>query len=153
MGLTVLWLETWISQSSGVKTIDMQVVLYLAGFIVLLFILIAVFSVNSPEVSPTEEAANDIMDEVLQAEAPQPPPADLFVREEDLIEVQEPVKVGDLDFLPSQGLVAMDNEPMQEPTQEPVQEPVQEQKPTPEVKEPVKKKRKHYPSKPKNKKS
>ncbi len=145
MGLTVLWLETWISQSSGVKTIDMQVVLYLAGFIVLLFILIAVFSVNSPEVSPTEEAANDIMDEVLQAEAPQPPPADLFVREEDLIEVQEPVKVGDLNFLPSEGLVAMDNKPMQEP--------VQEQKPTPEVKEPVKKKRKHYPSKPKNKKS
>jgi outer membrane biosynthesis protein TonB len=123
----------------------MQVVLYLAGFIVLLFILIAVFSVNSPEVSPTEEAANDIMDEVLQAEAPQPPPADLFVREEDLIEVQEPVKVGDLNFLPSEGLVAMDNKPMQEP--------VQEQKPTPEVKEPVKKKRKHYPSKPKNKKS
>ena len=145
MGLTVLWLETWISQSSGVKTIDMQVVLYLAGFIVLLFILIAVFSVNSPEVSPTEEAANDIMDEVLQAEAPQPPPADLFVREEDLTEVQEPVKVGDLNFLPSEGLVAMDNKPMQEP--------VQEQKPTPEVKEPVKKKRKHYPSKPKNKKS
>ena len=149
MGLTVLWLETWISQSSGIKTRDMQVVLYLAGFIVLLFILIAAFSVNSPEVSPTEEAANDIMDEVLQAEAPEPPPADLFVREEDLIEVQEPVKVGDLDFLPSQGLVAMDKEPVQEP----MQEPVQEQKPTPEVKEPVKKKRKHYPSKPKNKKS
>lgn len=141
MGLTVLWLETWIFQSSGVKTIDMQVVLYLAGFVVLLFILIAVFSVNSPEVSPTEEAANDIMDEVLQAEAPQPPPADLFVREEDLIEVQEPVKVVEVE------LVAPDTTDGVYEMEMPVEEP------TPEVKEPVKKKRKHYPSKPKNKKS
>ncbi len=141
MGLTVLWLETWIFQSSGVKTIDMQVVLYLAGFIVLLFILIAAFSVNSPEVSPTEEAANDIMDEVLQAEAPQPPPADLFVREEDLIEVQEPVKVVEVE------LVAPDTTDGVYEMEMPVEEP------TPEVKEPVKKKRKHYPSKPKNKKS
>jgi outer membrane biosynthesis protein TonB len=119
----------------------MQVVLYLAGFIVLLFILIAAFSVNSPEVSPTEEAANDIMDEVLQAEAPQPPPADLFVREEDLIEVQEPVKVVEVE------LVAPDTTDGVYEMEMPVEEP------TPEVKEPVKKKRKHYPSKPKNKKS
>jgi hypothetical protein len=107
----------------------MQVVLYLAGFIVLLFILIAAFSVSSPEVSPTEEAANDIMDEILHAEAPEPPPADLFVKDEDL----QP-KIQIINTTPSPIVVE-------------VVEPVEP------VKEPVKKKRKHYPSKPKNKKS
>jgi hypothetical protein len=152
----------------------METVLYLCGFLLFIIFIVAIVRPEKEDVSPTEEAADEIINELLQAEAPQPPPADLFVREEDLIEVKEPVKVGDLDFLPSQGLVAMDKESVQEPTQEPVQEPVQEQKPTPEVvpevvpevkeevkpvAEPVtysehpKKKKKHYPSKPKNKKS
>jgi len=110
----------------------MQVVLYLVGFIVLLFIIVAALRSSTPEISPTEEAANDIMDEILQAEAPQPPPADLFVREEDL----EP-KVKIINPTPAPAVT-------EEVKAVEVVEP---------VKEPVKKKRKHYPSKPKNKKS
>lgn len=110
----------------------MQVVLYLVGFTVLLFIILSAIKSSTPEVSPTEEAANDIMDELLQAEAPQSPPADLFAREEDL---EPKVKI----INPT-------------PTPEVVEEVKPVEVPEP-IKEPVKKKRKHYPSKPKNKKS
>lgn len=110
----------------------MQVILGLVGVLVLLSIVFAAIDSRDSEVSPTEEAADEIMDELLQAEAPAPPPADLFLNEEDcqpkVEEVPEPAT------------------PIEEVVVAP--EPVKEA-----AKEPVKKKRKHYPSKPKNKKA
>jgi hypothetical protein len=152
----------------------METVLYLCGFLLFIIFIVAIVRPEKEDVSPTEEAADEIINELLQAEAPQPPPADLFVREEDLIEVKEPVKVVEVELVApdaTDGVYEMEM-PVEEPTPDVVPEIVLEVIPevvaevVPEVKEEVKpvaepvtysehtkKKKKHYPSKPKNKKS
>jgi hypothetical protein len=136
----------------------METVLYLCGFLLFIIFIVAIVRSEKEDVSPTEEAADKIMDELLQEESPEPPPADLFVREEDLIEVKEPVKVVEVELVApdtTDGVYEMEM-PVEEPTPEVVPEVKEEVKP---VAEPVtysehpKKKKKHYPSKAKNKKS
>lgn len=139
----------------------METALYLAGFLLFIIFIVAIISPEKEDPSPTEEAADDIINELLAKEAPEPPPSDLFLREEDLIEVIEPAKEVEVE------LVAPDATDDVYEMEMPVEEPTPEVSPevVPEVKEeakpadlvtysePTKKKKKHYPSKPRNKKS
>jgi hypothetical protein len=145
----------------------METAIYLIGFLLLIALIIAVVSSGDPVPSTTEEVADKIMDELLAKEAPEPPPSDLFVREEDLVEVIEPTKEVEAELVAPDA--TDDVYEMEMPTEEPTPVVATEVIPEvlPEVKEepkpvaanvvphsePTKKKKKHYPSKPRNKKS
>jgi outer membrane biosynthesis protein TonB len=117
----------------------MQVILSLLGVILLGVLIVGVIKGKDEPSSPAEEAADEIMDELLQAEAPEPPPADLFVREEDVTPVTpEVIAEPEVEKIPVVKII--------NPT--PKVEEVKAEEPA----KPAKKKR-HYPSKPKNKKS
>ena len=140
----------------------METALYLAGFLLFIIFIVAIISPEKEDASPTEEAADDIINELLAKEAPEPPPSDLFLREEDSIEVIEPAKEVEVELVApdaTDGVYEMEM-PVQESTPEVAIEVVPEV--VAEVKEeaklvtysePTKKKKKHYPSKPRNKKS
>ena len=144
----------------------METALYLAGFLLFIIFIVAIISPEKEDASPTEEAADDIINELLAKEAPEPPPSDLFLREEDSIEVIEPAKEVEVELVvpdATDGVYEMEM-PVQESTPEVAIEVAIEVVPevVPEVKEeakpvtysePTKKKKKHYPSKPRNKKS
>jgi outer membrane biosynthesis protein TonB len=145
----------------------METAIYLIGFLLLIALIIAVVSSGDPVPSTTEEVADEIMDELLVKEAPEPPPSDLFVREEDLVEVIEPTKEVEAELVAPDATDSVYE--MEMPTEEPapVVAPEVISEVLPEVKEepkpvvanvvpqsePTKKKKKHYPSKPRNKKS
>lgn len=123
----------------------METAIYLIGFLLLIALIIAVVSSGDPVPSATEEAADEIMDELLVKEAPEPPPSDLFVREEDLVEVIEPTKEVEAELVAPEVIPEVVPEVKEEPKPA-IAEVVPHSEPT-------KKKKKHYPSKPRNKKS
>ena len=140
----------------------METALYLAGFLLFIIFIVAIISPEKDDASPIEEAADDIINELLAKEAPEPPPSDLFLREEDSIEVIEPAKEVEVELVvpdATDGVYEMEM-PVQESTPEVAIEVVpevvaevkEEAKPV-TYSEPTKKKKKHYPSKPRNKKS